>query len=106
MKATAQKSGLIAVAGLVAALTAGAASAKDGFDQLAPGYIGPDGFFEPEERLVINGYGVSEGELPDQVYVDQGDGSLTEFAGQRRGYNPGLIGGILGSAKKAIFTDQ
>lgn len=94
---------LVAGAGAVAGVAHAQNSLEgDGFE-LAPGYIGPDGFFEPDEREIISGYGLVDGDLPDAITVDQGDGALTEFAGQRRNFDPGVIGGVLGDVKNGIL---
>ncbi|MCI4663425.1 MAG: hypothetical protein MRY74_01770 [Neomegalonema sp.] len=89
----------IFAAGLV-----GVASAEDTKTpefEPAPGY--DESFIEPVERKTLNGYGLVEGELPETTSIDRGDGALTEFAGQRRTYNPGIIGGVLGAVKSSII---
>ena len=96
-------------AALAVALIAGAAGAASAQSysgyELAPGFGGPNTFYEFEEREVLDGYGLVEGELPDSSaqIVDSGDGALTEFAGQKRIYDPGIVGGVLGSVKNAII---
>lgn len=98
----------IAAVALAALLALGGgdalAQSSDGYET-APGYIGPNGFFVPEEREVVSGYGATAGDLPDTLAVDEGDGALTEFAGQKKKYDPGIIGGVLGGVKNAIFGD-
>ncbi len=93
------------LAGAVSLASGAALAQSDGYE-LAPGYIGPNGFFEPEERMLLNGYGNAEGDLPEVVTVDEGDGPLTSFAGQRRNYDPGVIGGVLGRVKQGILGED
>ena len=58
-------------AALAVALIAGAAGAASAQSysgyELAPGFGGPNTFYEFEEREVLDGYGLVEGELPDWI---------------------------------------
>lgn len=87
-------------------VNSGAVAQSGGYEP-APGYLAPEGyFFEPTLREQLNGYGNAEGDLPEAVMNDRGDGSLTSFAGQRRNYNPGIVGGVLGRVKQSILGTE
>ena len=104
--AVALKSAAALLAAAVVAGHVGVASAQQysyGYYELAPGFGGPNQYVDYGEREVLDGYGLVDGELPDTNIVDTGDGALTEFAGQKRNFDPGIVGGLLGSVKRSII---
>lgn len=68
--------------------------------ELAPGYQRPDRAITEPEREAIRPFG-DVLEDRDTPYAP-----INEFAGQRRQYDPGLIGIVLGNAKRAVIGGE
>lgn len=96
----------IGVAAFVAASPAPSAAQSGieglaGFESgLAPGFESPEFETEPRIREPLQPFGVE----PDGDFLDTDTNTpINEFAGQTRRYDPGLIGGLLGSAKNRLL---